>query len=186
MSRLARKPVSLPAGVMALVRDGLLEVKGPKGTLSVRLHPDVTVATEESGIRVRITAGRESIRGVHAQLGTAWALIRNAVEGVSRGFERQLELQGVGYRVEAAGRRLTLAVGFTHPLVVEAPEGIAFSVEKNRITVAGIDKALVGETAASIRRIRPPEPYKGKGIRYVGEVVRRKAGKVAGATAATA
>lgn len=186
MSWLARKPIPIPTGVTVTVTSGVVEARGPNGTLSFRVHPDVAVVAETSGVRVAPATGRERTRRVSAQLGTTWALIRNAVEGVTRGFERQLELQGVGYRAEVSDRRLTLTVGFTHPVVIEAPEGVRFAVEKNRITVSGAGKELVGEVAASIRRVRPPEPYKGKGIRYVGEVVRRKAGKVAGSTAAGA
>lgn len=186
MSRLALKPLSIPSGVTVTVRDGVLSAQGPKGTLTVRIHPDVAVTIDGSALTVIPVAGREDAKGVRAQWGTVWSLVRNAVDGVARGYAKQLELQGVGYRAELAGQTVRLAVGFTHPVDIPAPSGVTFRVEKNIITVEGADKALVGEVAASIRRVRPPEPYKGKGIRYVGEVVRRKQGKVAGAGATAA
>lgn len=182
MSRLARKAIPLAEGVTGTVTGSVFEVRGPSGTLSVPLHPDVTARVEGNLVMVSPLLGREEASGVRAQCGTAWALIRNAVEGAQKGFAKRLELHGVGYRAELQGQTLRLALGFTHPVEVVAPAGITFAVDKNVITVLGPEKARVGEVAASIRRFRPPEPYKGKGIRYVGEVVRRKAGKVAGAT----
>lgn len=182
MSRLARKPIPMAEGVAGTVTGPTFEVRGPSGTLSVVVHPDITVRVEGNLVSVGPRLGRAEARGVRAQCGTVWALIRNAVEGAQKGFQKRLELHGVGYRAELHGQTLRLALGFTHPVEVVAPSGITFVVEKNVITVQGAEKARVGEVAASIRRFRPPEPYKGKGIRYVGEVVRRKAGKVAGAT----
>lgn len=185
MSHLGKKPLPIPEGVSVSIGDDVFEARGPKGTLSVRVHPDIVVAAEGGSVTVQPRAGREGVRGARAQWGTVWALVRNTLAGVASGFLKQLELQGVGYRAELAGRTVKLSLGFTHPVEVEAPEGITIRVEKNIITVEGADKARVGEVAASIRRLRPPEPYKGKGIRYLGEVVRRKAGKVAGGTTAT-
>lgn len=182
MSRLARKAIPLADGVTGTVTGSVFNVQGPNGALSVPLHSDVTARIEGNLVMVSPRPGREEASGVRAQCGTAWALIRNAVEGVKKGFEKRLELHGVGYRAELHGQTLRLTLGFTHPIEVTMPQGITFLVDKNVITVSGAEKARVGEVAASIRRFRPPEPYKGKGIRYQGEVVRRKAGKVAGAT----
>ncbi|MDP3685751.1 MAG: 50S ribosomal protein L6 [bacterium] len=184
MSRLGLRPLPIPEGVTVTVADGALHAKGPKGTLSVAIPAimNVSIADGTVTVRPRIgAAGKVSERAAH--WGTTWALIRNVLAGVSQGFEKRLELQGVGYRAELSGKILRLFLGFTHPVEFETPSDIVFQVEKNIITVQGPDKSLVGEVAASIRRARPPEPYKGKGVRYVGEVVRRKAGKVAGAAA---
>lgn len=183
MSLLGRKPIPLPDGVAVSLREDALEVRGPQGTLLVRRHPDIVVQVEGSNVRVAPAPDRVGMRGVSAQWGTQWSLIRNAVVGVARGFEKQLELHGVGYRAEVSGNTLRLNVGFTHPVELQAPLGISVSVEKNLVKVQGADKAKVGEFAAAIRRVRPPEPYKGKGIRYASEVVRRKEGKIVGATA---
>lgn len=185
MSLLGRKPIPLPDGVAVTVGQGTIEVRGPKGALSVRMHPDIAVRVEGPNVAVAPAPDRVGARGVSAQWGTQWSLIRNAVFGVARGFEKQLELHGVGYRAEVSGNTLRLNVGFTHPVELTAPEGILVSVEKNIVKIQGVDKGRVGEHAAAIRRVRPPEPYKGKGIRYVSEVVRRKEGKVVGATSAT-
>lgn len=182
MSRLARKAIPVADGLSALVEDGTFSARGPAGTLVVKIHPDILVRVEGGAVTVAPRPSREQVRGVRAQCGTVWSLIRNALEGARRGFEKRLELHGVGYRAELVGNTLRLSLGFTHPVEVAAPDGIHFRVEKNIVTVAGADKARVGEAAASIRRLRPPEPYKGKGVRYAGEIVRRKAGKVAGAT----
>lgn len=184
MSLLGRKPIPIPSGTTVTVDGAVVTAKGPQGTLSVAVHPDIQAVLEGAQIWIRPAAGREQVRGVSAQWGTSWALVRNAVEGVSKGFTKRLELHGVGYRAEISGRTLRLSVGFTHQVEVAPPEGLVVSVEKNTITVHGADKALVGAYAAAVRRVRPPEPYKGKGIRYVGEIVRRKVGKVAGGAAA--
>lgn len=184
MSRLGRRPIPIPPGVTVTLVGGHLEATGPKGTVAIRLPRDVVVEAADSTVTLRPASGKERARGVSARWGTTSALIRNALSGAAAGFEKKLELHGVGYRAEVTDRTLHLSVGFSHPVEVEAPEGIIFSVEKNIITVAGVAKDAVGEIAAAIRRVRPPEPYKGKGIRYVGEVVRRKAGKVAGTTTA--
>lgn len=182
MSRIGKQLILIPDGVTAQIADGTVTMNGPKGTLSLTLHSNIAARIEGSTLTVIPTEGKEAAKGVSALWGLSRALIANLVQGVTQGFQKQLELQGVGYRAEAKGKNLVLAVGFSHPVEVTAPEGITFVVEKNIITVAGIDKQRVGEIAAQIRRVRPPEPYQGKGIRYVGEYVRRKAGKVVGTT----
>lgn len=184
MSLLGRKPIPLPAGVTVSIGPAVLTVTGPKGTLTVRAHPSIAVSVEGASLRVAVRPERAGERGASAQWGTQWALLRNAVAGVSAGFVRQLELHGVGYRADVTGGTLRLFVGFTHGVDLTPPAGIAVRVEKNIITVSGTDKQAVGAFAADIRRVRPPEPYKGKGIRYVGETVRRKVGKVVGTTTA--
>lgn len=175
MSRVGNNPVAIPSGVDVKVDGPDVVVKGPKGQLDRRFHERVSVAIDEGVATVaRIDDSRES-KAVH---GLSRALLANMVTGVSDGFRRDLEIQGVGYRAQLKGSTLELQVGFSHPVTVEAPEGITFEVpEPTRVSVIGIDKELVGQVAADVRKIRPPEPYKGKGIRYVGEYVRRKAGK---------
>ncbi len=184
MSLLGRKPIPIPDGVTVTVADGRVNAQGPKGSLSVRVPPELAATVDGSQLWVKPQPGRENAKGVSALWGTQWALVRNVIQGVSQGFVKQLELHGVGYRAEISGNALKLIVGFSHPVELVPPEGVAATVEKNVITVAGVDKSAVGEFAAAARRVRPPEPYKGKGIRYVGEVVRRKVGKVVGATGA--
>jgi large subunit ribosomal protein L6 len=182
MSKVGKQPITIPDGVAVTIDGPRVSVKGPKGTLALVLHRYIHAEVKENALLVQPGVGKEEAKGAKALWGLSRALLQNLVTGVVQGFEKRLELQGVGYRAEAKGGTLTLNVGFSHPVEIPAPDGIAFSVEKNMITVSGIDKALVGETAARIRRVRPPEPYKGKGIRYVGEYVRRKAGKVVAAT----
>lgn len=182
MSRVGRQPISLPPGVTTTIAGQDVSVTGPKGTLRLTLHRHIVAEQEGIIVRVKPAPGKEDAKGVGALWGLSRALLANLVLGVTQGFEKRLELIGVGYRAEAQGSTLRLHVGFSHPVEITAPDGIRFSVEKNIMTVSGTDKQLVGETAAQIRRVRPPEPYKGKGIRYVGEYVRRKAGKVAGTT----
>ncbi len=184
MSRLGLRPLPIPESVTVTVSDGVLHAKGLKGELSVTIPAMIDVAVADGAVLVKphqekLSEHKATERA--ALWGTTWALIRNVLAGVSKGFEKKLELHGVGYRAELSGKILKLFVGFTHPVEFEAPPTIAFRVEKNIISIEGPSKYLVGELAASIRRARPPEPYKGKGVRYVGEVVRRKAGKVAGA-----
>lgn len=177
MSRIGKKPISLPTGVTVQIKDQALTVKGSRGELSYDVHPNITVKEAENELICEISrAGKHT----SALWGTTRARIANMVEGVSVGFKKQLELQGVGYRAQLSGNNLQLALGYSHPIVVEAPEGISFVVEKEIITVEGIDKQQVGQVAADIRKMRKPEPYKGKGVRYVGEKVRRKVGKVVG------
>lgn len=180
MSRIGKNPIQIPQGVTVSFNGANVSVTGPKGTLSLEVHPVIAVEQQESLIVVKPKQGKEQAKGAGALWGMTRALIQNLISGVTQGFEKKLELQGVGYRAELKGQTLVLHVSFSHPVEIVAPQGISFSVEKNIITVSGIDKYLVGETAARIRRVRKPEPYKGKGIRYVGEHVRRKEGKVAG------
>ena len=174
MSRIGRKPIPLPAGVSVAVEPGRVQVSGPKGALSTHVHPDLRVTVEDE----RVLVTRPSDRRQHrAQHGLARALIQNMVQGVSEGFTKTLEVHGTGYRAELDGKALNLRLGFSHPVRMVPPAGIAFAVDGPLIRVSGIDKQAVGEQAAQIRRLRPPEPYKGKGIRYQGEWIRRKAGK---------
>jgi len=177
MSRLGKLPIALPSGVTVQVNGRNLAVKGPKGELTLALLPMVGVVVEDQTLRVNVTE-TESKTG-RAIWGLFRSLIKNMVEGVSRGFTRQLEVNGVGYKVSTANNKLNLSLGYSHPVEFVLPTGIAAAVEGKIITLSGIDKQLIGETAAQIRRLRPPEPYKGKGIKYVEEILRRKAGKTA-------
>lgn len=175
MSRIGSQPVTLPDGVDVKVDGSTVTVKGTKGELNRLFHERMGFDVESGVITVTRPDDTRESRALH---GLSRALLNNMVLGVSDGFSKELEIQGVGYRVTLKGRDLELAVGYSHPVVVPAPEGITFEVpEQTRIIVSGIDKELVGQVAADIRKVRPPEPYKGKGIRYVGEYVRRKAGK---------
>ncbi len=175
MSRIGRKPIEIPDGVSVDVKPGRVSVKGPKGELSQAVSADMKV-TENDGV---LTVERPTDRGEHRALhGLTRSLIANMVEGVTDGFTKRLQIQGVGYRAQLKGKALELALGFSHPVSVSAPEGIEFDVpQPTEVVVTGIDKQLVGEVAATIRKKRPPEPYKGKGIRYEGEHVARKVGK---------
>jgi large subunit ribosomal protein L6 len=175
MSRIGRKPIDVPAGVDITVKPESVTVKGPKGELSERIHRDMTVSVED-GV---ITVSRPTDRGEHRALhGLTRSLVANMVEGVTNGYAKRLEIQGVGYRAVMKGANLELALGYSHPVSVAAPEGIEFEVpQPTRVVVKGISKQAVGETAAIIRKQRPPEPYKGKGVRYEGEFVARKVGK---------
>jgi large subunit ribosomal protein L6 len=175
MSRIGRLPIKLPTGVEATLADRTVTVRGPKGALTQRVPGGVRVAVEDRQVVVTRPDDQKESRALH---GLTRTLIANMVEGVTTGFRKTLEITGVGYRAGRAGKHLTLQVGFSHPVEVVPPEGIAFEVESpTRVAVVGIDKQLVGETAARVRKIRPPEPYLGKGIRYAGERIRRKAGK---------
>ena len=175
MSRIGNKPVQIPDGVTVSVGEGRVSVNGPKGELSQELTREMKV--EVSGDT--LTVERPTDRGEHRALhGLTRSLIANMVEGVTEGYSKKLEIQGVGYRARLSGKALDLNVGFSHPVSVPAPDGIEYEVpQPTEVIVRGIDKQLVGEMAARIRRVRPPEPYKGKGIRYEGEYVRRKVGK---------
>ena len=182
MSRIGKQPVPVPDGVTVDVGDGSVSVTGPNGVLAQAVDPDIKVSVVEGEVRVERPTDEREHRALH---GLYRSLIANMVEGVTKGFEKRLEIQGVGYRAAMKGSGLELQLGFSHPVDFPAPEGITFEVPApNRITIRGIDKQLVGETAARIRRIRKPEPYKGKGIRYEGEYVRKKAGKAAKAATA--
>jgi large subunit ribosomal protein L6 len=176
MSRIGRMPITVPQGVTVDVNKSTVRVKGPKGELSRSFDPDMQISLEDGTLVVQRPTDRRRHRALH---GLTRSLLNNMVVGVSEGFVRRLEIQGVGYRAGLQGKDLVLNVGYSHPVVVEPPDGISFQVEKNyrEISVSGVDKEMVGEMAARIRRVRPPEPYKGKGIRYEGEYVRRKAGK---------
>ncbi|MGH2909800.1 MAG: 50S ribosomal protein L6 [Solirubrobacteraceae bacterium] len=175
MSRIGRQPITVPAGVSVAIEPGLVTVNGPKGELSERVSRDMTVTHEGD----TITVTRPTDRGPHRELhGLTRTLIANMVQGVTDGYEKKLEIQGVGYRAALRGRDLELALGYSHPVEVKAPDGIEFEVpQPTRITVRGASKQQVGEIAAIIRKQRKPEPYKGKGIRYEGEYVARKVGK---------
>jgi large subunit ribosomal protein L6 len=175
MSRIGRKPINVPDGVNVELAPGRVAVKGPKGELAQVVSADMTVEQSDGAL----TVARPTDRGEHRALhGLTRSLIANMVEGVTDGFEKRLEIQGVGYRAALKGRNLELALGYSHPVSVEAPEGIEFEVpQPTEIIVRGIDKQLVGQVAADIRKRRPPEPYKGKGIRHSGEHVARKVGK---------
>ncbi|BCJ37867.1 50S ribosomal protein L6 [Actinocatenispora thailandica] len=175
MSRIGRKPIPVPAGVDVKIDGATVAVKGPKGELSHTLVEPITARVEDGTIYVERPNDERRSRALH---GLCRTLVNNLVVGVTTGYEKVLEIQGTGYRVQAKGQDLEFALGFSHPVVVSAPAGITFSVQKpTQLTVSGIDKQQVGEIAANIRKIRPPEPYKGKGVRYQGENVRRKAGK---------
>jgi large subunit ribosomal protein L6 len=175
MSRIGRQPIELPAGVMVAISPGRVQVNGPLGELSQVVPQRMRVEKTDSEITVTRPTERGEDRALH---GLTRSLIANMVEGVTKGFEKHLEIQGVGYRAQLKGRDLELAVGFSHPVTVSPREGIEFDVPApNQVIVKGIDKQKVGQTAAEIRKVRPPEPYKGKGIRYRDEQVRRKVGK---------
>ncbi len=175
MSRIGRKPVAVPESVTVELAPGRVAVKGPKGELNQALSPEMTVKQEDGAV----TVSRPTDRGEHRALhGLTRSLIANMVEGVTDGFEKRLEIQGVGYRAQLKGKSLELALGYSHPVSVEPPEGIEFEApSQTEVIVRGIDKELVGQVAADIRKRRPPEPYKGKGIRYSDEHVVRKVGK---------
>jgi large subunit ribosomal protein L6 len=177
MSRIGRQPIAIPGGVEIAVEGSRVSVKGPKGALDRTFHRDMRILIEDGSLRVERPSDDRSHRSLH---GLTRSLIANMVEGVTNGFEKRLEIVGVGYRAALKGSDLELAVGFSHPVVFRPPSGIEFEVPaQNRIVVRGIDKQQVGEVAAEIRKVRKPEPYKGKGIRYEGEHVRKKAGKAA-------
>ncbi len=185
MSRIGNMPVVIPQGVTVELLDKDVKVSGSLGNLGMRIPNGVIVEISDQNILVKRVSDEGSVRALH---GLVRSLISNMVLGVSKGWERKLELVGVGYRAQSSGDKLTLSVGFSHPVEISAPDGVKFSVSDNtKVTVTGFDKALVGQTAAKIRSVKPPEPYQGKGIRFAGEYVRRKAGKAgkvgSGATA---
>lgn len=177
MSRIGNKPIALPEGVEATITGQRVEVKGPKGTLSWDVHPAITVAVEDGQVTVSRPNDNKENRALH---GTTRALVQNLILGVSQGFKKDLKMIGVGYRAQLQGQTLVVNAGYSNPVEVTIPSGIEVTVNKNTdITISGIDKQVVGEFAANIRAIRKPEPYLGKGIRYVDEYVRRKEGKTA-------
>lgn len=182
MSRLAKKPINIPEDVNIKLEKDILIVKGPKGELKQRIHPFVEVKLDKNNLMVEIKDKKEKKQ--KALQGTFYRLIINMIEGVKSGFEKKLEVIGIGYKVQLKDKILILNIGFSHSVEFKIPDGTDIKVEKNIVSVTGIDKQLVGETAAKIRRLRKPEPYKGTGIKYVDEVIRRKAGKTAKAVGA--
>lgn len=175
MSRIGKQPVAIPSGVEVTIDGATVDVKGPKGSLSHTLASPITATVEDNQVIVSRPNDERLSKSLH---GLSRTLIANMVEGVTNGYSKELEIVGTGYRATAKGKNIELALGFSHTVTVEPPEGISFEVpSQTTIRVSGIDKQLVGETAANIRKLRKPEPYKGKGIRYAGEVVRRKVGK---------
>lgn len=185
MSRVGKKIILIPDGVEVKIEGDAVKVKGPKGELSQEIRPELKILIGDNKIQVMIQERGASLRTpklTKSLWGLTRALIYNMVEGVKNGFEKKLEIQGVGYKAQAEGENLTLNVGFSHSVVLKVPEGIKVGVEKNIITISGINKEAVGQFAAIVRKVKPPEPYKGKGIRYLGEKVRRKVGKKVVAT----
>lgn len=182
MSKIGKLPITLKESITVSQQDSAITVTGPKGTLAFRIPAGISVQVEDGTVRV-IPTGKnpDEVAALH---GLVRAIVANMVKGVEVGFDKRLEMVGVGYRAQVQGEDLVLSVGFSHPVKIKAPQGIKFAVGDNVITVSGIDKELVGNTAARIREIRPPEPYKGKGIKYAGERIRRKAGKAAKAVGA--
>ncbi len=181
MSKIGKKPITLPSGVDVTVGNGLISVKGPKGTMQKPLPQDVEISIQDNVVNVRPLANASKDSKVY--WGLTRALLQNMITGVTTGFEKVLEFQGVGYKATVKGNSLELGLGYSHPIVIEGAEGITFVTDKASIKIQGIDKELIGKIAANIRKYRLPEPYKGSGIRYQGEVIKRKAGKKA-ATAA--
>lgn len=180
MSKIGQQIIIIPSGVTVTIENNMATVKGPKGELKTDLSKDLEVKIDGSNLTISIKKDNKITRSIW---GTTRMLIANNIKGVTEGWKKQLELVGTGYRSEVQGTKLVLTVGYSHPVIVEAPEGITFKVEKSVINVDGIDKQVVGQVSADIRSSRPPEPYKGKGVKYVGEVIRRKAGKAAKAAA---
>lgn len=174
MSRVGKKPITIPDKTKITFADGILNVQGVKGTLSRTIHPDVHVNIDDTALTVTIDTMDKKTRSLW---GMTRALIANMVTGVSAGFERALEINGIGYRAELKGNHIEFNLGFSHPIDFPLPDGISANIEKNVIKLSGIDKELLGFTASTIRRLRPPEPYKGKGVKYAEEHIQRKAGK---------
>ena len=190
MSRVGKKPIEIPEGVEVKINGQKVLIKGPRGELSLEVRPEIKVETKDYYPPATLPAKGRAPRKIfvtpkietkktRAFWGLTRTLLQNIIKGVSCGYEKKLEIEGVGYRANLEGQDLVLNIGFSHPVKIKAPAGIKFVVEKNTITVFGIDKGRVGEVAAKIRRVRPPEPYKGKGIKYAGEQIRRKVGKKA-------
>jgi large subunit ribosomal protein L6 len=177
MSRIGKQPINLPGGVEVKIANDLIKIKGPKGELQQELHRDILLTQADGHLTVAVKDPEDKKQ--RSLWGLFQRLIDNMVKGVTEGFSKQLEINGVGYKVAASGANLNLNLGFSHPVVFALPKGIEAKVEKNIITISGADKQLVGQVAAEIRFLKKPEPYKGKGIKYVGEIVRRKAGKTA-------
>ncbi len=176
MSRIGKKPVVIPSGVKVELKDLELKVSGPKGNLQMQVHPQVKVTANDKEVLVDVAD--KANKKQKALWGLTRSLIQNLVDGVNKGFEKKLEVNGVGFKVVATGAKLTLSLGFSHPIEMTAPAGVTVAVEKNLITISGADKQKVGQFAAEVRELKKPEPYKGKGIKYLDEVIQRKAGKV--------
>lgn len=176
MSRIGKKPIIIPNGVKVALNGLALNVTGPKGSLVVMVHPKVKVEVKENEVNVNVE--HPDVKFERSLWGLTRSLIANAVQGVTQGYEKKLEINGVGFRAAIAGKTITMSLGFSHPVEVTVPEGLNATLEKNVITITGIDKQAVGEFAAKVRALKKPEPYKGKGIKYADEVIRRKAGKV--------
>lgn len=181
MSKIAKKPVEIKTGVNVIIDNQEIKITGPKGNLAFKIP--LGIKTEVKDGNIIVSQAKKNDEKTKSLFGLTRAILANLVIGVTDGFEKKLELSGVGYRAQASGDTLTLSLGFSHPVVIKGEQGITFNVEENIITISGTDKILVGNTAAKIRQLRPPEPYKGKGIKYVGERIRRKAGKAAKAVA---
>lgn len=180
MSRIGKQPIKIPEGVEVDIKDNVVKVKGPKGELKQEISAGILVVKQGNALLIK---PEKTTKAISALWGLSRALLQNCIEGVTNGFEKKLEIVGVGYKAGLEGeKRLNMSVGFSHPVKMEIPEGLKVFIEKNIITVSGIDKQAVGQFAAEIRAVRKPEPYKGKGIRYLGEKVRRKEGKKAAAT----
>lgn len=176
MSRIGKKPISVPNGVKAELKGLVLVVTGPKGSVDVLVHPKVTVNISDG--QINLDVADKGSKNEKSLWGLTRSLVANAVQGVTSGFEKKLEIVGVAYRASVSGKKISFSLGFSHPIDLEIPQGLNVSLEKNIITVSGIDKQQVGEFAAKVRSLKKPEPYKGKGIKYIDEVIRRKAGKV--------
>ncbi len=184
MSRIGKKPIMIPKGVEVKIDQNLITAKGPKGEVSEKIHPHVTVTSDNGEIKV--TVKNPEAKEDKALWGLYGSLIKNMVAGVTKGFEKKLEINGVGFRAQVSGEKILLSLGFSHQVEFDIPKGITAKIDKNIISVEGINKQLVGETAARLRSLKPPEPYKGKGIKYVDETIRKKAGKAAKAAGAGA
>lgn len=180
MSRIGKKEILIPAGVEVTINGLDINVKGPKGTLSMKAVPEIAIEMKEK--EIHFTPKKEDLKS-KALWGLTRTLVSNMIDGVTKGFEKKMEINGVGFKAGVEGKKLVLSVGLSHTVDIPAPEGIEFKVEKNVITVSGIDKGLVGQVSAEIRRVKPPEPYKGKGIKYIDEIIKKKLGKKAAAGA---
>ena len=176
MSRIGKKIITIPSGVEVTLQKGMIEVKGPKGSLNFAYHKEVSLELVEKELQVKSSAKTKKIS---ALWGLTRAIINNMIVGVTDGYQKKLELQGVGFRMAVAGKKINMALGFSHPVNVDVPAGLEAKIEEGALVISGIDKQAVGQFAAEIRKLKPVEPYKGKGFRYAGEIVRRKAGKKA-------
>jgi large subunit ribosomal protein L6 len=179
MSRIGKKPITIINGVKVELKGGIVKVTGPKGSLDFKFSPEMEVKISENEV---IVEKKGISKNAGALWGTTARIIENMIKGVTEGYQKQLELNGVGYRMAVQGKKVNMALGFSHPVIVDVPEGIEIKIENNVMTISGIDKQKVGQIAATIKKLKPVEPYKGKGFRYAGEIVRRKEGKKAGTT----